>query len=513
MPQAIALAIGGFLFDFGAPLALVNAVALGGGTLITSAIIAGANVALNAALASQAGPNSALNTPDVKGSVRQPKPPKRVVYGQCRVGGALFFLEDSLPPYLYVGLLLSDRRISAVDAIYAGTTPVGFDATGAAATTPYAPSAGVRLYRSLRLGDPGQPEDPILAADFPALPSTFRQRGIAAAVLKAHYGVDYEEFVQLWGNVQIPNFLFDVRGAPLYDPRDPTQVMYSDPNDQAEVDAAMATWKYSNTAALVQADYLIQPYGARILPRRIGWDEVAEAAAYDEERVACKDGTTQQRYTIDGVVTMNQGRADVMSGMLSANRGFVVQNQGRVWVTSSRPLATQQGLPTIHDGMWVGQIQYRAASPKKNLVNRVRCTFVAPDREYNTVDGPILTDDALVAVDGELLEATIDLPFTTDHRRAQRLTKGYKIAARLGRTISGPLNLDILGVAAGMVVTVSSVLYPFMNGTYQVQVAGYSDDFSNIPVTLVEYDPTINGQWDAATDEQDFTIIDYDEAA
>jgi hypothetical protein len=145
--------------------------------------------------------------------------------------------------------------------------------------------------------------------------------------------------------------------------------------------------------------------------------------------------------------------------------------------------ATQEGLPTIHDGMWVGQIQYRAAAPKKSLVNRVRCTFVAPDREYNTVDGPILTDDPLVAADGELLEATINLPFTTDHRRAQRLTKGYLLATRLGRTISGPLNLDILGVAAGMVVTVSSDLYPFMNGTYRGATRRLQRRLLLIPVT------------------------------
>jgi hypothetical protein len=211
MPQAIALAIGGLLFDLGAPLALVNAVALGGGTLITSAIIAGANVALNAALASQVGANAALNTPDVKGSVRQPKPPKRVVYGQCRVGGALFFLEDSLPPYLYVGLLLSDRRISAVDAVYAGTTPVGFDATGAAATTPYAPS-GWRPALSLLAArvDPSQPKTRSLPRTSP-LPSTFRQRGIAAALMKAHYGADYDEFVSALG--QCPDPKLPVRCA------------------------------------------------------------------------------------------------------------------------------------------------------------------------------------------------------------------------------------------------------------------------------------------------------------
>jgi hypothetical protein len=209
------------------------------------------------------------------------------------------------------------------------------------------------------------------------------------------------------------------------------------------------------------------------------------------------------------VILKNQPRADVLNAMLSANRGFVAQQQGRVWVTSSRPLPPQATMPTIDDGMLAGPLQYRSAQPKKSLVNKVRTQFVAPDRDYTTVDGPILVRADLQALDGEVLEQTISLPFTSDHRRAQRLAKGYLLAARLGRTISTNLNHSGLGLQAGMAVRVSSAIYPIMDGDYLVQTVGYPDDFSNIAVTLVEYDPTINGQWDPTVDEQDFTIITY----
>lgn len=509
MPQAVA-AVGFVLFQAGVPLALVNAVTLGGlaalsyagQALIFTGLSIGANALLNAGKSS-ASPT--VNSPEVRGNVRQSVPPQRVVYGACRVGGALFYLNDTTPPYLYVGVLLSSRQITSIQQAFVGNRPVEFDGAGAALTEDYVN----RFWVSFRDGDPDQTLDPLLLADFPSTPSTFRQRGHATAVMKFHFGADSEEFLKIWGNVQIPNVLFDVLGAPVYDPRDPTQVMWENPTDIAEVNAAMATWKYSNNASLVQADYLIQPYGARQHPSVIRWDKVAESANYDDELVGLKDGTFQKRHTIDGVILKNQARDQVMQGMLTANRGFIAQSRGMVWPTSSKP---QDPVKTIHDGALVGGFNFRASAPKAALNNKVRVRFVAPDREFNLADGPILARSDYETSDGELLEQTLQLSFTSTHQRAQRLAKAFMENARLGRSLTCSIRLrDGMGLEAGNCVRVDSNLYPQMNGLYQVSQAGFSDETSTVALSLIEYDPTINGRWDADEDEQDFVISPTDE--
>src|SRR5690606_31183603 len=107
VPQAIPLALGSFLFAAGAPLAVVNAVAIGGlGTILgfgaTVALSIGASYAANALIGTPQQAGGGTNSPDVRASVRQAIPPQRIIYGTTRVGGAVFFLEVK-PPFLYLG--------------------------------------------------------------------------------------------------------------------------------------------------------------------------------------------------------------------------------------------------------------------------------------------------------------------------------------------------------------------------------------------------------------------------
>ena len=490
-----------------------QALAAIGPALLLTALSGGASFAVNSLLMKRnQADTTANNSPDVRGSIRQSVPAQRVIYGTTRVGGAVFFLEVK-PPFLYLGLLVSAREVSEFTGVYCGETYVSFNGT-AASTTPFNSGTTIHLYGSFRKGSPGQAVDPILAADFGStVPSTFRQRGIATAVFKCNYGADFDQYQALWGNVQIPNFLMVVKGATVYDPRDPTQRMFSDPRDTAEVAEATATWKWSNTAALVQSDFLIQPYGARVLPSRMRWDEIADAATYDEQVIGLKGGGFQKRYTIDGMITKDQDRLSIMSAMLSANRAFVAQSEGRVWISSAKP---REPVMTITDRLMVGGFEYRDAAPKKEMANRVRVRFVAPDREYQTIDGPMRDSVALQAADGELLEQTVELPFTGDHRRAQRLAKSFMDESRLGKTLSTALTPDCLalpagdGVEAGAIVQVWSELFPQINGRYRVLSAGWQDDFANVSINLTQYDSAIETAWDPETDEQPFEIIDTD---
>ncbi len=499
--------------------------------IVGGAILIGASIAVNyavsaltqksrgsSALDAGAGGEALLNAPAIKLNERQAVPAKRIIYGTAQVGGALFF-EKVKPPYLYMGFLICAEKITAFRKLWIGTQEIAFSSiVPNAILTPIAvsghPNYPARLRASFRLGETGHAIDPLLAADFPNLDPEFRQRGIATAVLRFDYGANFDEYTALWGQGSRPNPIFLVDGIAIPDPRNPSHILDWNPDDPASVEAARATWSFSNNAALVQAHYLTQRYGGRIRPSRIDWSKTAESADWDDGLIASVDGTYRKRHTIDGVITLRQAPATVMTGMISANRGLILQNAGRVWPSSSFP---RSPIVTVHDRLLTGPVEYRAAKPKSDLVNRVKCRFVAADREYQQVDGPVLSRADLIAADGGLLEATLDLPFTMDTGgvpRAQRLQKAFIDNARLGRQLSVTCDVEMLADCAddlvGGTVVFDSVLFAQANGTYLCLDWSFVDNFASVLLTLVEYSAAIETAVIAAVDEQAFDLAPLD---
>lgn len=515
--------ISGIAIGFEAASFVGGAIVAGG--LIGAQFLLAARPDGGGALANFSGAAQA-NSQEVRVNARQATPSRKIIYGRARTGGAMFF-EEVKKPYLYHGWMIASHEIEGFEQLYIARdliaftqltpilpvnqtlTPLGKD--NGDGTISAVPDYATNLRVSLRTGAASQAIDGLLHSDFVSLESQFRQRGITTIVLRYKYpGTDYNDFQAMWGNVQAPNPLVVVKGRKLYDPRDPTQIMWSDPRDLDEIAAAEATWKWSNNAALVQTDYLVQPYGGRILPSRMDYDKVADAAGYDDEQVGTTTaGELIRRHTIDGVVTLNQPPSDVLRSMLTANRGFVVQRAGRVWVSSSRPMTP---VLTIHDGLLTGGIEFQGNKPKRDLVNRVLSRFVASEREYQQVDGPSLDREDLQETDQEILAATMSLPFTLDYRRVERLQKAYLQSARLGKTLSVSVSLRAMAEAdddlIGNIVTFDSDLFSVANGDYRCLSMGFADGFSSLQLQLVQYDPSIERDWIPDNDEMPFTVAE-----
>jgi len=498
------------------------------GTILTGVAIAGtfAISAINKPkLGSGIGDAVGINAPESRGNVQQSAPIERWIYGRARSGGAVFIIDDTKPPYLYLGLLLSGRPINAVRGIHISTNdivPSSFVFDQPVLPLPidgqvYVKDGDNRLTMSFGAGRPDQEIDPILRADFPNLNASFCQRGIARAVFKFKYGANADDFQAMWGTgVSIPNPILDIEGAPLYDPRDPSQFYPSDWRDAEEVAEAMATWKYRHngvdvgrTASLVQGDWLGHPQGVNYPAGRIRWDEIGRGAEWDEEPIANKDGTSRPRNTIDGVVTMDQSPRPIMEAMLTANQGYLVQDRGRGW---TQPLRPRKPVLTIDDDLLLGGFDFEFDRAKTDLVNEVTSRFSSADREYQDVDGPILIREDLIEADGEKITHPIRLPFHSDYRAVAQAQKQYLETTRLKRTLSCNIRIKALAddIAAGVCVQVWSNIYPKMNGLYDVASIGIPDDFSGLQVSLKECDPNIPVDWNPAIDEPDFTLPPLD---
>lgn len=445
---------------------------------------------------------SASNQDAGKFNERQSIPVKRIILGETKVGGALFF-EEVKPPYLYIGFLLCDDKIDGISKMWIGTKEVPFTQiiehwilTPAGRTGN--PNYPARLRVCFAYGDDNHGVDPIIAAAFPNIGAEFRQRGIARAVCRFDWGADQDEYTALWGQVQRPSPFWQARGIAVYDPRDPTQ----------DIDDA-STWKFTKNPTLHAFHYARSEYGGRLYADIYDWDiaKICASADWDDAPVAVKGGGFIPRYTCSGVYTLDQTPADVLASILSSNRDKLIDRGGRLWIASAAP---KSPVVTVHDGLLMNGFEYQRDKPKRDMANRGKTRFVAADREYQVVDGPMYIDDDWLAEDGEPLDQTYDYPFTDDHRVVQRMTKAQVAESRLGRALVCRCGIVILAHCAdelidGM-VKVSSNLFPWINGDYIATKVTIDPAAAAVDLVLAEYDPAIETDWDPETDERDFEL-------
>lgn len=481
-----------------------------GGTLVSFGLLTGLMVAQR--MLAKQGSMSARDENAGKFNERQSIPTKRVIVGTSRVGGALFF-EEVKPPYLYMGFLLSAERISGISKLWIGDNDIPFSAitentiliparaSGKSSTdygesTTSYPRYDLRLKVSFRYGEDDQGVDPIIAAAFTSIGSEFRQRGSACAVLRCDWGADQTEYTDLWGQVQRPSPYYLVHGGLRWDPRDPTQ----DKDDKT-------TWKWTDNPTLHAFHVARSEDGGRLFDSVYEWDleKVCACADWDDSPIHTAAGDKIKRYTANGVYKMDQDAASVLKSLMSANRSRLIDMGGKLWFDSSEP---KSPIATIHDGILMGGFETSFSKPKRDMTNRTLTRFVASDREYQVVDGPIYDNTAWQSEDGEVLETTIDLPFTDDHRIVQRIAKAEAKETRLGKSIACRCDISILAMASdsliGAAVTFNSNLFPSSNGVYRVTKMSILD--AAVDLQLEEYDPSIETDWNYATDEQSFDL-------
>jgi hypothetical protein len=460
------------------------------GGLLATVALSGASYLLNAALAPKlkGGGGSLGADQGLKILSRDPVPAGRLIMGRALVGGALFFLEVK-PPYLYYGVVIASHEIDAVEEIRLGGRNVFPDQNGFATAGPYADATQSYAQFSVRLGTAAQAIDPILAADFPELPSTFRQRGHATVVCKLDYGGTAANHEIVWGSSQ-PSPLFLVRGAKIFDPRRPAHLT-TDP----------ATWEWTDNASLVQAWWLTHKNGGKRDWAQIDLDSLKTAASNDDQAVGLKAGGSEKRWTANGVVLLTEEPFDVLTNLMTANLGMLVWRDGKYSFVSGGPRFPTW---TLNDDAARGDLQLRYDRPRRDLVNTVDTVFTAPDREYQLSNGPTISDAAYIAADGEEHRITTRLPFTASHTRAQRIARVLLESARRGRLVSAPYSIDALRLSASDIINLESGAAFGAAGIYRLMGLKLTENFE-WEVTAEQWDNDV-WRWTPAIDERDFTL-------
>lgn len=505
-PVSTFIGLTALIASVGVPVAAAGAI---GGFLITTALSVGLSLA-SQALANRnrstlpggqgtLGGSSGALDPAIRSPQTSPLPEQRLVLGTVTTSGQTFFRRWD-PPYLWRGLLLAAHECGDLQQLLMNTQAVPLEDPGTgilrAKSAPFYDGSTRFIEISYRNGDANQEIDPIIARDFPTMPTTFQQRGHATVVIKAHYGANDNAHKDLYGSNNVFNPLIRFQGARYFDPRVSGCVL-EDPN----------TWVSGDNASLNFARWLTHPWpNMRLVdPAKIDWDKIAEAADIDDKWRGRADGTKERNHTAAGVILSSSDAFQVARELLTACDGLLINNAGKYYVLPGHP---RDPIGTIGQDMLAGGFELHTETPDRDLINIVKTENIDAARDYKPVVGPVLRRDDLIAQDGKALETTLTLPFTEGSARAQRLASRRLLESRgtgSGRSgrkgFSGTFTLEAARYKAGDIVRIEFRDFDKVTDVYQIMKTQRDETLTRITLEAVSYS-NARFDWHAPTDEQ-----------
>ena len=400
-------------------------------------------------------------------TVRQPLPPRRFAYGAGRIGG-IVFIQDTINPLLYVGGVICDGPIGSVTGLYIGNQQITLAAESPAGQA--ASASGSQYYErvnlSYRLGTDSQTIDPFLSGNF-GLTSNFRQRGVATFVCKLHWGNSNTENSALWSGGIEPSVTGTWRT--VYDPRDGAQAMGTE-----------STWTYSANPVLHVAHALTNAWGVALPTSAIDWDSVETAADICDATVTYNSQTVAT-FVGGGVFEATGNLAGQIAEMLAAFRGHIIYSDGLYKIVAD---AARTSVWTITDDDILEVGEYIASSDSGELYTTIKTIYASASDASRTTESKVYEDAAAVTVEGRR-ETAIREPFCAAEHSAQILAYRKLYEMRNGRRLAIRVSDAGLFLDAFEVVTVSSTAFPFLNGTYQVDMTELVEE--GVTLTLREY--------------------------
>jgi Putative phage tail protein len=149
-------------------------------------------------------------------------------------------------------------------------------------------------------------------------------------------------------------------------------------------------------------------------------------------------------------------------------------------------------------------MEVRMTRDRASLINLVRTVFAAPDRAYQTVNGPIIQNTAYATADGEAHEVTITLPFTSSATMAQRIAKATMQRSRFGRQVTRRESLDALRLEAADIITIEAGQLSALGGVFKLNKLALDHDTFEFEIMAEEYSASVY-DW-SLSDEQPFTL-------
>jgi hypothetical protein len=388
---------------------------------------------------------------------------RTILYGTGRTGGVLAYVNTSGNKNEFIDFVIAiaGHEIAAITDVWfdddkIDAADIGGGAAGGGAvggSNKYAGKAWIYKY----LGTDSQTASSTLIASYPAeWTSDHDGRGVAYVHVRLRRDTD------LFAQGPPGNFTFGYQGAKVYDPR----LDSTNGGSGAHRLATPSTWAYSNNPALLVSDYLIGGTitnsatrlnwrGFNADPADVLWSAVTAAANVCDENVTippASPATTQNRYECDGALSMGEVPVDNLEQLLTSMMGQLTYAGGKY-----RLFAGVYATPTLtlDETDLAGTIEYAAGASRSDRYNAVTGTrwdtATGQQVEFLPRTSPTYeTEDG-----GSRLDRAIELPFTLDEYRAQRIAQMILRRSREQTTLIWRGNLGCLRVGVWETVAVT----------------------------------------------------------
>lgn len=370
---------------------------------------------------------------------------RQIVYGRAMVSGPLLFAATDVSNRdLHMVIAIAGHEIDAVESVYFNDE-LSSDSKFAGYETITA-----------HLGAADQIADADLVALGFGWTTEHRLRGVAYLYIKLTYSGD----VYPRG---IPNIKAVIRGKKLYDSR-----------------TGLTVW--SQNLALAVRDYLAGSYGLSSTSAEIDDTAIIAAANICDEAVSLAAGSTEPRYTVNGVLDTGSTPRANMEALLSGCGGALTWPAGR-WTLHVG--AYEAPTVTLDEDGLAGPVQIRARVPRQDLYNAIKGTYVDPAKYWQPSDFPSVTSATYAAQDGAQIFRDIALPVTTSSATAQRLAKMMVEKSRQAITVQAPMKLSAFKLATwdNVMLTVAQLGW----SSKVFKVTGWQfNEAGNIGLTLQE---------------------------
>lgn len=374
-------------------------------------------------------------------TVRQPAQPRRVVYGQVRVGGVIAFMHSTNDDtHLHMIVVFAGHEVQEIGDIYFNDVVVPLDVSGEATGT-YAGYARVIKH----LGSDTQAADATLMAEAPdKWTANHRLRGCSYV------------YIRFIGNSTVyanglPNVTALLKGKKdIYDPRAPST-------------------GYSANAALCVANYMMDTrFGmGAVYASEIDAATLIASANVCDEAVALSGGGTEPRYLCNGAFDSSELPENIIGEMLSAMVGKMIYVGGK-WLVR----AAYYEVPTVSlgEGDARGEIRVKPRISRASVYNAVKGVFVSPANQWQPADFPAVINSTYQAQDdGERIYRDISLPYTNSGAAAQRIAKILLEEVRQQITVEFPAKLVALKLRAGDTVMLNWARFGWVNKVFRVE--------------------------------------------
>ena len=454
------------------------------GTAITMAYIAGTfavNLALTAASQALApkpkqpniggGGNGGVDQSKTI-TARSSNATRKLVYGETRLGGTFAFIEATdNDQYLHLVVILAAHEVEQFTGVYFNDELLTITSNSVTSPTKY--NGFADIYTVVK-GTAGNIPAPLLATASWTSSHTLTDQAYIYARLK----FDPDAFEQ-----GLPNISAKIQGRKIYDPRTTTTV-------------------YSKNPALVMRDYLSDTvYGLGATATEIDDASFIAAANVCEESVTLSGGGTQDRYTFDGVVdTQNTPRSN-LEQMLTALNGSLYYSNGK-W--SLRAGAYVTPTVTLDESDFASGLTVSTAISARDSFNAIKGQFVSPDSDYQATDYPAITSSTFETEDnGERRYLNLDLPFTDNAARAQRIAKQILYKNRQEISLRAKFKMNAFQFQVGDTVMITNARLGFTQKVFEI--VSWKLNFGVSEVTVdCELTETNSAVYDWNAEEKDF---------